>query len=168
MSEQPTSAPKANELPREPGDARYQELQRLVFYADQLHTGRYSAWLIAHYSLLAVVAAAYSSLPKRPVLVFAGVGVLVSVLWIVTAKALSDRIDWINSELRTYKESVHARYLKQHSEKMVTTTLIMTWILPFLLAAAWGLIAYFKTTAPSPASSNGALPRPEAPPPHAQ
>ena len=147
MSEQPQPpSPSASTNPAPTSAERYHELQKLVMYADPLHMGRYSVWLIAHYSLLAVVAAAFSTLPARLIGVLAGVGVIVSMLWLMTARNLSKRINWLNVELRKYEKSVHAEYLNAVPQPWhkLSTTRIMTWILPLLLAAAWVMIFVFK------------------------
>jgi len=144
QGEQQTTPSKSN---TDPASAeRYVELQKLVMYADPLHMGRFSVWLIAHYTLLAVVAAAFSTLPANLIGVLATVGIVVSVLWLMTARNLSTRIDWLNVELCKYDKSVHAEYLKCVPKRwhQLSTTIIMTWILPSLLAAAWVMIFVFK------------------------
>jgi hypothetical protein len=154
MSEPPPPPPPpATDIPAPTHAERYHELQKLVMYADTLHISRYSVWLIAHYSLLAVVAAAFSSLPAKLIGVLAVVGVIVSLFWLMTAHSMSVRINWLNSELVKYGNSVHAEYLNSLSKDKswltrcklsIRTTVILTWILPLLLSAAWVMIFVFK------------------------
>lgn len=150
MSQAPqTTAAVPSGASNPPAAFAHDDLQRVLFYADQLHMSRFSQWLIAHYALMAVVAAAFASLPNSLVLAFAVLGCVISGLWCATALSLSTRINVVNDRIKTdHPGSVTAWYLEQGPKlfKPGTVTAILTWVLPGVMALGWVVIAVARVT----------------------
>jgi hypothetical protein len=64
----------------------------------------------------------------------------------MTASNHGKRIDWLNAQLVMYEHSVHADYLRcvPKRPRLLSTSMVMVWFLPSLLALAWVMIFVCK------------------------
>ena len=144
-----TSRPMIEPTPERPLDQtpdNYRELQEMVQYADPLFVGRNGAWIGSQAVLLAIAVAKFEQVPTPMLLTLAVIGVLISVFWLFVAKALGDRIIWLDSELCKYEGSIHARYLSDRRSLVPrrVTFHIMVFALPATFAGAWILLGIIK------------------------
>ena len=124
----------------------YRELQWMVHHADPLFVGRNSAWIGSQAVLLAIAIARFEQVPTSMLLTLAAAGVLISLFWLLIAKAMGDRINWLDDEICKYEGSVHARYLSDRRSPISrrTTFRFMIYALPTTFAGAWILLAIIK------------------------
>ena len=119
----------------------YDKLMRQIEYGDPLHMGRFAVWVTAHSIFLGFLGANLAGLSSATRWILCVLGMLLCIFWMCTAKRMSDRLNWLNKEIkRSHADSVHAKWLEAAKRSPFNTTLILTYLLPLSFLGAYALL----------------------------